>query len=175
MRTLLDDVREKLQATGLFKYIDDDWGQLDDYSSNPPTKWPCALVDIIEGKPQDLARHIQTVECTILIRIADLRLSNSSQQAPSSQKEKSKELFAIGQTIFANLHGWHKPASGYGTLNRIGVRRNHRDDGIREYHILFKSQVRDVAAVIVTEDLKAQVPETIRPEIHVVLNKEANP
>jgi len=168
MRTLLNDIREKLQATGLFKYIDDDWGQLDDYASNPPTKWPCALVDIIDAKPESLGRVVQQLECTILIRLADIRTSNSSQQAPTGQRAKSAELFGMAQTVFAGLHGWHKPGSGYGTLSRVGFRRSHRDDGIREYHILFKSLVRDVVAAVETEDLSENVPDTIRPDIQVV-------
>jgi hypothetical protein len=171
MRTLLNDIRDKLQTSALFKYIDDDWGQLDDYSVNPPTKWPCALVDIIDAKPQDLGRHVQLMECTILIRVADLRLSNSSQQAPKDQQTKSRDLFSIAQTIFSILHGWHKEGSAYGTISRIGLRRNHRDDGIREYHILFKSQMRDVAAAIVTDDLSELVKsEVITPKINLIIN-----
>jgi hypothetical protein len=170
MRTLLNDIRDKLNATNLFRYIDDDNGQLDDYAAYPPTKWPCALVDIIEAKPESLGRGVQNLDCTILIRVADLKLSNSSQQAPSGQKLKSAELFGIAHSVFAQLHGWHKEDSSYGTLSRSGFRRYHRDDGIREYHILFRSLVRDVVAAITTEDLSEMVPEDIRPEITIVID-----
>lgn len=172
MRVLLNDIRDKLQATGLFRYIDDDWGQLDDYSSRPPAKWPCALVDIVEAKTEDLGRGVQSLDCSILIRVADLRISNTSEQAPSKQKEQAAELFEIAQTIFAQLHGWHMSDSNYGTLSRVGFRRMHRDDGIREYHILFRSLVRDVVAAIKTEDLSEDVKKgSIKPDLTVEIQK----
>lgn len=171
MRTLLNDVREKLNDLNLFRYIDDDWGQLDDYAQSPPTKWPCALVDIIDAKPQSLSRRVQNIECTILIRVADLRLSNSSQQAPKTQRNKYEELFNIMQTVFSRFHGWHAVGSAYGTLSRIGFRRNHRDDGVREYHILFRCVVKDTAAVTPIEDIANQVPDYIRPHVTVAIQK----
>ena len=172
MRTLINDVRSILKNTGLFRYIDDDWGQLDDYSSHPPAKWPCALVDIVEATPEQLGRGVQSLDCSILIRVADLRMSNTSEQAPSQQKKQAAELFEIAQTIYAQLHGWHKADSNYGTLSRVGFRRMHRDDGIREYHILFRSLVRDVVAAIKTEDMSEDVKQgSIMPDLTVEIQK----
>lgn len=41
MNVLLTDVQDRLisQVTDL-KYVDEDWGQLDDYSPHFPVKWP---------------------------------------------------------------------------------------------------------------------------------------
>jgi hypothetical protein len=165
MRTLIGDIRAQLDETGCFRYIDDDWGQLDDYSNSPPTKWPCALVDIIEAKPENIGQHLQTLDCTILIRIADLRTANSSKNAPGPQKDKYYEILATADVIFARLHGWHKAGSSYGTISRVGFRRHHRDDGIREYHILFRTILKASAAAIVTEDKSEFVPSIIKPNI----------
>lgn len=165
MITLLTDIRQRIDELGSLRYIDNDWGQLDDYGVNPPTKWPCVLVDIIDAKPESQGNHIQIMDCTVLIRLADLRTSNSSQRAPQAQQSKHYDLLSIASSIFAKLHGWHKADSSYGTLSRVGFRRHHRDDGIREYHILFRTILRDDAAKILTKDLHELVPRDIKPEI----------
>lgn len=167
MHELIVDITDKIAGIGIFKYLSDDWGQLDDYAPSPPTKWPCCLIDIVEAKPESQGGHIQVMDCTVLIRVADLRTANSSRQAPDEQKNKHYNLLTICQTIYANLHGWHKPSSNYGTLSRTGFRRYHRDDGIREYHILFRTTVRDDAAKINTEDIHDMVPREVRPKVTV--------
>ena len=85
MQTLVNDIRDRISSLNLFKYIDEDWGQLDDYSTNPPAKWPCALVDIVEAKPGNLGGLIQVVDITIMIRVAALRLSPGSQKTTAEQ------------------------------------------------------------------------------------------
>ena len=165
MQTLINDVRDQINSLNSFKYIDEDWGQLDDYSPHPPTKWPTALVDIIEAKPTNQGGHVQTLNITILVRVASMRLSPSSQGAKVSMRTKAEELFLTTQELHKKLHGWHKANSNYGTLSRIGFRRNHRIDGIREYQILYKTALKDATAYVEPTNLKEQVPNTIKIEI----------
>ena len=42
MKQAFLNLQEKLQELAELKYIDEDWGQLDAYSPNPPTKFPLA-------------------------------------------------------------------------------------------------------------------------------------
>lgn len=168
MQTLLNDVRDILAATGHFRYIDEDWGQLDEYNPNPPTKWPCALVDIVEAKPTQAGNKTQLLQCNVLIRIAAYRLNPSSQGAPAAKRDKAEQLFSIAQGIFAQLHGWHKQGSNYGSLSRTGFRRMRRDDGIREYQVLFSTALKDNDASPQTTDRSPDVPETIMPKVTVL-------
>ena len=168
MQTLVNDLRERIDSLALFKYIDEDWGQLDDYSTNPPTKWPTALVDVVEAKPSNVGSLVQLLELTVLIRVAALRLSPSSQRATATQRTNSEKVFELCQTLQTSLHGWHKANSHYGTLTRVGLRRNKRDDGIREYQLLFKTTLKDASAITELTDLHEQVPEVIKPSVSIV-------
>jgi len=167
MQTLVNDIRDRISSLNLFKYIDEDWGQLDDYSTNPPTKWPCALVDIVEAKPGNLGGLIQVVDITIMVRVAALRLSPGSQKATEAQRLHSEEVFGLCTTVHSKLHGWHSKEDGtnYGTLTRTGLRRNKRDDGIREYQLLFTTALKDSSAQLAVTDLHAQVPSVIKPDV----------
>ncbi len=168
MQTLVNDVRDRLDSLNVFKYIDEDWGQLDDYTPNPPAKFPTALVDIVDAKPSEISGLVQLVDVTIMIRVAVLRLSPGSQKASAAQRTKSEEAFGITTNVHAKFHGWHKTDSAYGSLTRAGLRRNRRDDGIREYQILFKTTLKDVSATKPITDLSPQVPDTIAPSVTVV-------
>lgn len=50
MKQLLTDIltRLKTDVTGV-KYVDEDWGQLDNYSPNPPVQFPAVVVDCINA------------------------------------------------------------------------------------------------------------------------------
>jgi len=164
MQTLIDDIRERLDGLELFRYIDEDWGQLDDYA-RPPAQYPCALVDIARVQIENTGRTTQTLIVTVLVRVADMRLSNSSQKAPEDQRELAKYPLELAQYVYAALHGWHKEDSAYGALSRTGLVRVRRDDGIRQYDISFSTVLKDTAAAVVIDNLADQVPETIVPVI----------
>jgi hypothetical protein len=168
MQTLINDVRDRLEGMNIFKYISEDWGQLDDYSPNPPTKFPTALVDIVDAKTSETSDLIQLIDVTIMVRVAAIRLSPGSQGATAAQRAKFESVFGITTDVHTKLHGWHKAESTYGTLTRVGLRRAKRDDGIREYQLLFRTVLKDISARQATEDLSNQVPEIIKPIITVV-------
>lgn len=167
MQTLINDVRDKLDAMGVFRYIDEDWGQLDEFAQNPPVKWPLALVDVVDALPSNVGKNAQYNQVVLVVRVADQRLSNSSQQAPEGQRTAAEYALTLAQSVFANLHGWHKSGSTYSTLQRVRLQRIKRGDLIREYEIQFSSLVTDTDAAIVTTDMKAQVPSVIKPSVAI--------
>jgi len=87
MDILLTDVQDRLtsQVTEL-KYVDEDWGQLDDYSPNFPVKWPCVLVDCFSANYENMGKKGQLGLAVIRVQVADVKLSNSSAKAPTGQK-----------------------------------------------------------------------------------------
>ena len=168
MVTLIEDVRSRLAAIAGILYIDEDWGQLDEFSQNPPVRWPCALVDIVNATPSNLGGKVQLIDCTLLVRLADVRLNKTSQKAPADGRNTAIGFFGLAQTIYQKLHGWHGPGSHYGSLSRVGFKRVVRDDGIREYHLSFSTLLTDVAAQVATNDISPQVPDTIAPKVDMV-------
>jgi hypothetical protein len=143
MKDLLQAVQEKLVAITELKYIDEDWGQMDSYSPNPPAKFPCALIDITslgfsnigQDKTDDPINR-QLGDGTVTIIIANLKLSNTSQRAPQTQKDNAWNIWSIIEDIHKKLHGW-KPIENSGALMRTSLKRIRRDDGIQEYQVTY--------------------------------------
>lgn len=157
MVTLIEDVRNRLTEIAGILYIDEDWGQLDEFSQNPPVRWPCALVDIVDAAPSNMGSKVQLIDCTVLIRLADTRLNKTSQKAPVAGRNNANSFFGLAQTVYQKLHGWHGTDSHYGTLSRAGFKRVVRDDGIREYHLRFETLLTDTTAQLTFTDLSPDV------------------
>lgn len=139
----LQAIQTQLQTITDLKYVDEDWGQLDSYSPNPPTQFPCALIDITTmnyaniGKDNSaLPIQRQTAEATITINIADLKLSNTSGRAPQTQKDNAWKILAIIEDVHKKVQGW-KPTNKSGALMRSSRKRVRRDDGIQEYAVTY--------------------------------------
>lgn len=157
MNQLLLDVQQRIvDYVPVVKYVDEDWGQLDDYSPNFPVKYPCVLVDCYSADYSNLGNLVQQGNCTIRLLIADLRLSNSSNAAPNSQKEKNASFYDTMKSIYTALHGWHRVGGNYTKLIRTAERRIKRDDGLKVHEMLFSVQIKDITAkpVLVSKTTK---------------------
>lgn len=163
MNQLLLDVQQRIvDYVPVVKYVDEDWGQLDDYSPNFPVKYPCVLVDCYSADYSNLGNLVQQGNCTIRLLIADLRLSNSSNAAPNSQKEKNASFYDTMKSIYTALHGWHRVGGNYTKLIRTAERRIKRDDGLKVHEMLFSVQITDNSAKPIltkfkTEDIAIEV------------------
>lgn len=125
------------------KYIDEDWGQLDSYSPHPPAKFPLALIDLGAVVYQNIGidrkatpMHRQTGDATIIITVANMKLTNTSAGAPQKQKDSAWFIQDIIQKVHEELQGKHVIAS-VGALIRTSKRKIRRDDGIQEYEITY--------------------------------------
>jgi hypothetical protein len=144
MKQLITDVLTRLADTGKLQYIDSDNGQLD--VPQPPVKYPCALVDITGSQPSDAGGGRQVNIVTLQVRVADLVLSPGSMGAAPAQKERALGVFDLIDAINARLHGWHG-SPHYGLLTKSGFRKVHRQDGLREFAVMYRVQVTDTSAV----------------------------
>jgi len=125
------------------KYIDEDWGQLDAYSPHPPAKFPLALIDLGDAIYQNLGidrkvspMHRQTAEATVVITIANQKLTNTSSKAPAAQKDAAWFIQDIIQKVHEQLQGKCVTETD-GALIRTSARKIRRDDGIQEYEITY--------------------------------------
>lgn len=150
MKEVLENIQKKLGTIPSLKYIDEDWGQLDDYSPHPPTQFPLALIDIgslefshIGIDRKETPQNRQMATGTIVISIANLRLTNTSFQSPKQQKNNVWEIWNIIECVHHQLHGF-KPNSNSGAMMRTSLRRLKRDDGIQEYEATYTIGVSNV-------------------------------
>lgn len=142
-KEVLQNIQNKLETIPALRYVDEDWGQLDDYSPHPPTQFPLALIDIGALQYSDIGKDTaatpqnrQMATGTIVISIANLKLTNTSARAPQPQKDKAWAIWDIVESVHAKLHGI--PVGGTaGALMRTAMRKVKRDDGIQEYEVTY--------------------------------------
>jgi hypothetical protein len=149
MIEVLTSIQQKLTAGNIFAYVDEDWGQLDDYSTHPPVKFPCALIDISGATFSNIGRDTSRIpvnrqmgDLTIELRIADLRLTNTSSHAPNSQQLQAHSIWELIEQTHAHLHGWN-PTENCSKLIRTALSRVKRDDGIQEYAIRYTAELNN--------------------------------
>lgn len=143
MKEILLAIQNKLNEVAVLQYIDDDWGQIKYYDSHPAVKFPFALIDFSQLSFDNLGvdraatpANRQTATGTITITVGNLKLTNTSLNAPLSQKIKAWEVWEIIESVHGCLHGW-KPTDLTGALIRTGQQRIIRSDGIQEYRITY--------------------------------------
>lgn len=143
------------------KYIDEDWGQLDDYSDNPPVKFPCAVIEVQQAAWRNQSNKVQDGSVNISIRVADQRLSNTNLRAPAPQKLNAAAIWLIQEKIYKALHTW-RPVDypDFSSLTRVSSRKLKRDDGVREFEMIFTTVYVDKAAVVLPTML-TDVPRVI--------------
>jgi hypothetical protein len=146
MKTVLNNILDRLTAEiPALKYADENWGQLDYFGPQHPVKYPCALADIDSAQWSDLGNLCQTGAAQVRITIADLKLGNTSKGAPASQRQKAFEIIDLMTNLHRALHGW-SPAPHVSRLTRTATRLVQREDGIKQYEVLFAIQISDASA-----------------------------
>ncbi|MDR2449684.1 MAG: hypothetical protein LBD52_06970 [Prevotellaceae bacterium] len=143
LKNILDRLTTRLPA---LKYVDENWGQLDCFGSQHPVKYPCALTDIDNAQWSDIGNLCQTGIAQVRITIANLKLGNPSANPAKIRTNSSQfEIVDLMENIHRALHGW-APAEHAGRLTRTASRMVLREDGIKQYEILFSLQIADETA-----------------------------
>lgn len=129
------------------KEVDEDWGQMDFYEGMPPVKMPCALIDIQDGQFSDAGELRQQGSLTVVVKLFVLRLGNTSNNAPQSQKESVQRGWVAYNDIVAAIHGQDFIKNGYAAPMRVRMQRIKRRDGVYERDITFTIGFTDKTSV----------------------------
>ena len=166
MKQLIQQIQNKLQAeVPELKYIDQDWGQMDFWNEHP-VKYPCALIDIQSADYTNNGEHTQQGTATVVIRLFDLKLSNSSNRAPDNQKENAKKIWQLIEDVNKALHAQNFLQQGYGLPIRQQMRRTKRNDGCYQTEIYYAIQFTDATCKPAFETVQPA------PEIKIVTIKK---
>lgn len=139
---------ERLIGIGQLSYVSEDWGQLDLYDQRPPVTFPCALYDATSVDYEDHGQGRQEGQGTVAVRIADYRARSVSSQSPDTAR--GFDMIETVQAVYAALQG-------VGGLTRRSLRKAKRDDGIREFEMIFAFSFIDNTAIKKTQKVKADV------------------
>lgn len=150
MKEFLENTQAKINEVPGIAYLDEDWGQLDDYAPNPPVKWPCCLIDMTNVDYSDIGtdkkampQNRQEGTGSITITFANLKLTNTSFKAPQGQKDDARAILDLIELTHAKIHGF-APVAGSGRLMRKSFKRIKRDDGIQQYQIVYSIGMHNI-------------------------------
>lgn len=150
MKALLLNLETQLATVTALPYISEDWGQLDDYGPHPPVKWPCCLVDFTDADYSDIGidrtatpQNRQQAFGSITFNFANMKIGNSSKNAPINQKDQSYFLLGIIEEVHKKLQGF-RPGENSGGLIRKSLKRVKRDDGIQQYRVVYNIGLNNV-------------------------------
>ena len=143
MEQLIQLIQDKLKIDlPELNYIDQDWGQMD-FFPNPPVKFPCALIDIQSAEYTNKGDYTQHGTATVVIRIFDIKLSNSSNGAPQNQKDNAKKIWKLIEAVNKSLHGRNFLPDNFGLPIRVQLRRTKRNDGCYQNELYYTIQFVD--------------------------------
>ncbi|WP_108821063.1 hypothetical protein [Dysgonomonas sp. Marseille-P4361] len=166
MDRLIEAIQDRLEAqVPELQYIDDDWGQMDDYAQ-PPVKYPCALIEVQDAEYTDEGELRQRGVVLVTVKLYFMRLSNTSNRAPKSQKIEAHKNWAICTKVNQALHGQDFIKNGFAKLTRKRMSPPKRQDGIYNRNITYSVGFLDESCVPVRKTTPAK--PTIKASIQTV-------
>jgi hypothetical protein len=143
---LFEAILQKLETeVPALRYIEQDFGQLENYEIRPSVAWPCALIDIEELKYSDANNHHnQIAEGIISIRLGMVKYTDANNLTPTLIRAAAHQYYELEHTAYKVLHGWN-PA-GFGKLLRRASGTERREDDIRVRIIKFSVSFTDDSA-----------------------------
>lgn len=150
IKNVLLAVQERLATIPELKYISEDWGQLD-YYDKPPTLWPCALIDCDTISYTDHSQGRQSAVATFNVRVADLRLFDTSMKSPRSAQ--AYDMFELIQRIYVALQGLK--GETFAPITQKSIVKTKRDDAVREFSMTWQVEFYDNTAAV--RDVRLEV------------------
>lgn len=157
MKEVFKDIQERLKTIPEFRYVGEDWGQLN--FEQPPVDWPCALIDLGNAEFSSAGMKSQQVEAVVNITIADIRHQGVSSRLPSDQADKAFEIFDLIDKVNTLLHG--TGGEHYSRLCRISLKKMLREDAVREFVMSYKFGYTDETATPIYQKIQ------VKPEIQI--------
>lgn len=140
-------IQDRLQLkVAALKWIDQNFGQLDNYEIKPAVNFPCALIDLSGFVYEDFPNGAQRSNGRVVISISTAPFTNSNMLTPVPQKEKALEYYELEHAIHIALHNWI-PVTGMDKLTRRTMDKQEREDSIRERVVIFECGYTDLGAV----------------------------
>ncbi len=130
-----------------FRYVDENWGQLDLYGREIPVQWPAVLITLKNADYSNNGRNFNKVpmlrqEGMLMVEftVANLKLTNSSFKAPVGQKNDAFEIWRLVEELHKAIHGLE---INFGKMIRQNMVSVKRDDGVQEVRVVYSLALSD--------------------------------
>lgn len=138
----------KVQVPEL-KWIDQDFGQLEQFEYRPAVSFPCCLIDFPMANYSNLGNLSQLGDITVQLRLGFAPFDKSYHLAPDNVKEAAVGYYAIEQKLVEKVQGFTTEYSqplirfNAGTEQRLSASDTADSIGLRVRVINFATQFED--------------------------------
>lgn len=151
------------------KWIDQDFGQLEQFDTRPPVNFPCVLIDFPMATYSGLSDLAQMADITVQLRIGFAPFSQGHSRAPEKVREEAVKYYEIEQKIFEAVQGWQTEFCqpliriNAGTEQRLSANDVADSIGLRVRVMNFSTQFEDHS----NGPVYNQTPATLKVETEI--------
>ncbi|MDW8420132.1 MAG: hypothetical protein RML37_12045 [Chitinophagales bacterium] len=128
------------------KFIEHDFGQLDDYSNGrPPVAFPCVLIDFQSWQFENMGNSAQRAEGNVTIKLGYAKHGQSHQATPEQWREAALEYYDLEWKLNKALHGF-SPGDNYGHLTRTTETKQNQPMYVRVKTTTYRLSFEDYSA-----------------------------
>lgn len=146
---IIKSVLDKIDKIQEFKYVAENWGQLDFFGDNAPVKYPCCLVEFGKIIYTNEGELTQRAIADITLTVANLITHNTSTKSPEYHLATNLNFYDLIDLLQKNIHGW-KPEcqSVQGNLTRNGFSKQPKRNGLKIGTVIYSLEFVDNTASV---------------------------
>lgn len=132
-------------AAPSIKWQDQEFGQLEFYTTRPAVLFPCTLLDYDEWVFSETSKGVQQGNGFLTVRLAFEPFTNTSGNVPLPRREVGMQFWELEREVFIALHGWSDGV--FTRLLRRSTETEKRKDNLRVRAMRFETSLIDASAV----------------------------
>lgn len=137
MKNTFLSIITQIKTVSAIKWVDEDYGQIDNVEGRPSVKFPCALVSIDE-QSEPIGGGDSDVTSFITVRLAHDRLGDRSMMANAEALNATMAKYDNLESLKDALNGFEDTQNNFGPLVYTGTVTERRTDGIAVKALTFK-------------------------------------
>jgi hypothetical protein len=143
MKEIFLAVTAQLKTITSLVWIDDDWGQADNYELRPEVDFPAALVSISYPNTDDLHEEgggTQLVKAQVTIRLVfDGLMGETSVAAPDEVRAAALARYDVAEAVHAAMQGFDN-AGSMNAMSRASQISESRRDTYKVIRMVYKCE-----------------------------------
>lgn len=127
------------------KWIDLEYGQLDNPEGNYTPDYPAAFVRFSMPGAQTIGENVQHMDAEVHLRVAFRTWGDMNNKTPETVRNNALTTLAILKKVHAALQGYI--GDNFSAMDRISVEQEQRDDGVLVFEMTYGSMIIDNSAL----------------------------
>lgn len=129
------------------KWIDQEFGQLEEETMRPPVLFPCVLIDFNSTDYEQMNQNRQQANITFTLRLAFPAFTSAASVVPQTQKELALQYYELEQLLFECVQGFDFNALTQGATRTNITTEGRKDDNLRVRVMTFTDFTEDASAM----------------------------